>query len=128
MERLMSTPSTVQNGFNLREITHRLRYLLDCLPPSYDAHSSPGRIVTPQQMSALLCELTRAGAGLRSLPEPKGTGFAQELSEYRQEVERLRAFLPSLQATLLKERAWLEQQRERIQSAAEWARTSSQTL
>lgn len=124
----MSTPSTVQSGFNLREITHRLRYLLDSLPPLSDAHSFPGRIVTPQQMSALLSELTRAGAGLRSVPEPKGIGFAEELSEYRQEVERLRALLPSLQAALLKERARLEQQRERVQSAAEWARTSSQTL
>ena len=37
-------------------------------------------------------------------------------------MERLRALLPSLQAALLKERARLEQQRERVQSAAEWAR------
>ncbi|MGC2447988.1 MAG: hypothetical protein WA477_10110 [Candidatus Sulfotelmatobacter sp.] len=124
----MSARSTVENRFDLREVTERLRHLLDSLPPLSAADSLPERIVTPRQMSALLSELTLAGAMLRSLPEPKGTEFAEELSEYRQEVERLRALLPSLQAALLRERARLEQQRERVQNTEEWARTSGQTL
>ena len=73
-------------------------------------------------MSALLSELTRAGAGLRKRARTEGHWIpAEELSEYRQEVERLRALLPSLQAALLKERARLEQQRERLQVAELWA-------
>jgi hypothetical protein len=43
-------------------------------------------------------------------------------------VEQLRELLPFIQSQLLRERARLEDQRTRVQSAAEWARASRQTL
>jgi hypothetical protein len=50
------------------------------------------------------------------------------LSEYRSSVERLRTLLPSIHSTLLEERARLERERARVQSAANWACRSRQTL
>lgn len=51
-----------------------------------------------------------------------------ELSEYRRNVERLRALLPSVHSTLLEERARLEQERVRVAAAQEWAGRSRQTM
>ena len=81
-----------------------------------------------EQMAGLLSELMRAGAGLRSLPREQSPELEQELSVYRKNVDRLRELMPSIHATLLQERARLENERGRLESAAEWARSSRQTL
>jgi predicted nucleic acid-binding Zn-ribbon protein len=76
----------------------------------------------------LLSELLRAGEWLRARPEHRDAELEHELSEYRKQVERLRSLLPFIHRALLRERARLEQERERVQAAAEWARGSRQTL
>jgi hypothetical protein len=112
---------------NLQETNHRLRFWLDGM---VDKHGQPG-LATPEHMTSLLSELLRAGAGLRADPIPvKGNDpeLDEELERYRRNVELLRDLLPSIHNQLLVERARLEAQRTRVQSAAEWARASRQTL
>jgi hypothetical protein len=55
-------------------------------------------------------------------------GLELELDQYRKNVERLRTVMPSIHSVLLQERARLEQERARVESVAEWARGSRQTL
>ncbi len=120
----------------LHETNTRLRFWLDSLIPetmlsrtsAKTPHDIPACAATPQQMAGLLSELMRAGQCLRTLPSEKDAAFGLELSEYRASVERLRTLLPSIHGTLLEERARLEQERSRVQSAAEWASRSRQTL
>ncbi len=121
---------------NFHQTNTRLAFFLNSLLPDAapsglllnSSFNSAHRAATPQQMAALLSELMRAGQWLRSLPSEKNAELEQELSEYRKQVERLRALLPSIQQTLLGERARLERERARVVSAAEWARRSRQTL
>lgn len=111
----------------LRETNHRLLHWLDCTVTERGPISS----VTPDHITALLSELVGVGAQLRMHPLPaKGTDpeLESELERYRRNVERLREVLPSIHSQLLVERARLEAQRARMQSAAEWARASRQTL
>jgi hypothetical protein len=112
---------------HLRDTNHRLRFWLDSLAPR------PGQpmTATPEHMAALLSELLRAGAKLRIEPPPApgaNPALDHELQQYRCNVELLRELLPSIHGQLLAERARLEAQRARVQSAAEWARASRQTL
>jgi hypothetical protein len=135
MERMMPlAPAELTESFH--QTNARLAFFLDSLLPDgapielpLDSPShSTNRAATPQQMAALLSELMRAGQWLRSLPGEKDAKLEQELSEYRKQVERLRALMPSIQQTLLGERARLERERARVVSATEWARQSRQTL
>jgi len=112
----------------LRETNCRLSGWLDSLTLDRTQPFAPARPATPQQMAGLLSELMRAGGWLRVLPKEREPELEQALSEYRRNVERLRQFLPAIHETLLKERARLEQQRARVESAAEWARRSRETL
>ncbi len=113
---------------NLHEINGRLHAALDSLA-SDPSHPNPSpRAATPQQMSGLLSQLMLAGQWLRTLPSDRGPALEQELSTYRKNVEHLRTVLPSIHNTLLRERARLEQDRTRMQSAAAWASGSRQTL
>lgn len=112
---------------NLRETNHRLSFWLESMI------AKPGQpaLATPEHMTALLSELSRTGAGLRAGPIPPQGADSEldaELATYRCHVERLRELLPSIHQQLLEERARLEAQRARVQSAAEWARASRQTL
>lgn len=79
-------------------------------------------------MNGLLAELMRAGTWLRELPENRNAALAQEVAEYRKQIEQLRGLLPSIHDALLRERARLEQERNRLASAGQWARGSRQTL
>jgi hypothetical protein len=118
---------TLARSQNLRETNLRLLHWLDCMIPE----RGPMRFVTPDHITALLSELSRAGAELRAQPIPaRGTDpeFDAELEQYRRSVERLREILPSIHSQLLVERARLEAQRARVRSAAEWARASRQTF
>jgi hypothetical protein len=86
---------------------------------------------TSKDITTLLSELAHVGAELRAEPFPTpGTDpeFDAELQQYRRNVERLRELLPSIHCQLLVERARLEAQRARLQSADQWARASRQTL
>lgn len=121
-------PSSDQFACKLHETNRRLGFWLSSLLPS-DAHPKAQAITaTPEQITGLLSELMHAGEWLRSLPADSGDAIKQELSEYRKQVEQLRALLPTIHSALLRERARLEQQRDRLKSASEWARASRQTL
>jgi hypothetical protein len=118
---------TLSRSQNLRETNQRLCHWLDCMITERGQMS----LTIPNHITALLSELSRAGAELRAQPFPeKGSDpeFDAELEQYRRSVERLREILPSIHSQLLVERARLEAQRARVRSAAEWARTSRQTL
>ena len=116
------------NEINLHEINGRLRVVLDSLTSDPAHPNLSPRAATPQQMSGLLSELMRAGQWLRTLPSHRGPALEQELITYRKNTEHLRAVLPSIHNTLLRERARLEQERARVQSATAWATGSRQTL
>jgi hypothetical protein len=110
----------------LRDTNRRLKFCLDGIAVKHEAE-----VVTPEQMGTLLSDLLAAGASLRAQPLPEAgydRELENELAEYRRQVERLRDLLPSIHRTLLAERARIERQRSRLQSASEWARTSRQTL
>jgi transposase len=109
----------------LHETNCRLSVWLDDLSAQSVAQARP---VTPQQMSALLSELMRTGERLRRLPAVRDGELESELSFYRGNVQRLRTLLPSIHANLLQERSRIERERTRVQSAAEWARRSRETL
>lgn len=113
---------------NLRDSNSRLTYWLDSLIPDHGQAPAEPRAASPQQMAGLLSELMRAGEWLRAMPAEKDPALEQELSEYRKNVLRLRALLPSIHGALLRERARLEQERARVGAAAEWSRRSRQTL
>lgn len=113
---------------NLHDVNGRLRAVLDSLSADPTQPNQSPRAATPQQMSGLLSELMRAGQWLRTLPSDRGPALEQELITYRKNVEHLRLVLPSIHNTLLRERARLEQERARVQSAAAWATGSRQTL
>jgi hypothetical protein len=112
---------------SLRETNQRLNFWLESLV----APNGEPVVVSPAQMAALLSELLQAGGTLRLEPLPApgiDPEFDRELAAYRRHVERLRDLLPSLHRQLLAERSRLEAQRSRVQSAAQWARASRQTL
>jgi len=113
------------HGF--QETNRRLRFWLESLALSNDADVRP-RPANPQQMSGLLSELMRAGVTLRSLPPNRNLALQKELNEYRELVERLRDMLPAIHEGLLRERARLEDERNRLVSASQWAEASRQTL
>lgn len=103
-------------------------FLRSWLEQAADSQPMPPRPASPQEIATLLSELMRAGGRLRRLPAVKSAELQKELDEYRGNVERLRERLPSIQSVLLKEQARLERERRRLQSFAEWADGSRQTL
>lgn len=111
----------------LHETNCRLRFWLDSLSRS-SAETGDPHAATPEQMNGLLSELMCAGTWLRELPANRNAALAQEVAEYRKQVEQLRGLLPAIQETLLRERARLEAERNRLTSAGQWARGSRQTL
>lgn len=109
---------------NVRNANQRLKVWLESI-------HEPWGVPAPEQMAALLSELLRVGASMRAEPSVNrghNPALDAELYQYRCHVERLREILPAIHAQLLAERARLEVQRSRVQSAAEWARASRQTL
>lgn len=112
---------------SLHQTNQRLGHWLDPML----AQSGGLAVVTPEHITALLSELSRTGAELRSNPLPISGAdpeLDQELNLYRRNVELLRELMPSIHNHLLVERARLEAQRAQVQSAAEWAQASRQTL
>lgn len=109
---------------SLQETNTRLRGRLDGLMMA----ATQSILATPQQISGLLSELMQAGQKLLALPPVKSPELQQELDRYRRNVQQLRDLLPSIQRALLERRAYLEAERARLRSAAEWIRGSRQTL
>jgi hypothetical protein len=144
MERMMPllvAPTEIAQ--TLHETNVRLRFWLDSLIPNHragdgkmSAAESSSRetfapelcAASPEQMAGLLSELMRAGEALRVLPPDADEPLEEELGEYRENVEQLRALMPFIHSALLRERACIEQERARVQTAAEWAHASRQTL
>jgi hypothetical protein len=129
MERLNMSP--VAPGLlteHLRETNTRLCIWLKDLVPDSDPEPIQAHAATPRQMASLLAELMRAGQCLRELPSEPDVALETEVNQYRKNVERLRDLMPAIHGALLRERARLEQERARVESAAEWVRRSRQTL
>ena len=126
MESLIRFESQGQIVQDLHESTNRIRQVLGelHLPSSGNA----AKVVNAEQMSELLSGLMRAGQWLRALPSDRDQNLEREVCAYRDEVERLRSFLPAIQAALLAERGRLEKERERLNAAASWAQASRQTV
>ncbi|HUO13795.1 MAG TPA: hypothetical protein VMX38_02320 [Verrucomicrobiae bacterium] len=113
----------------LRDTNSRLGFWLDAI--AVDTSRSQRSPISPQQMAALLSELMQAGAWIRSLPngsQAANPELAEQLRQYRQRVECLRDLLPLIHERLLQEKARLEQERKRIESASEWVHRSRETL
>ena len=108
----------------LHETNERLSAWLSSLSPA----GSSVRPATPEQMNGILSELMRVGQFLRAAQHETDSTLQQELGIYRKHVEQLRALMPSIHQALLNERARIEQERQRINSASEWVRASRQTL
>ncbi len=117
-----------QIAHDLRATNQRLCDSLDHLSPASSVGPAQQRPASPEEISALLSELMRAGEWLRALPEETDAELEHELSLYRKQVERLRDLLPTIHRILLRERGRLEQERERVTLASEWARASQQIL
>jgi hypothetical protein len=122
----MSTPDQVAQ--ELHQSSLRLGSYLDSLIFRATRLESEARSATPEQMNGLLSELIRAGETLRRLPSAPDTEIQAELAEYRRIVTRLRDLLPAIHRALLQERTRLEAERDRLQSASQWARVSRETL
>ena len=86
--------------------------------------AGPTRI-TPEHLTMLLSELLRVGESVQAdgIPE-NDPELGLALHQYRTHLERLRDLLPSLQASLLTERARLEAERSHLESAYAWAESS----
>jgi hypothetical protein len=120
----MNSPAETDLTGQLHEVNGNLRHLLHSLAPG--VRSAPA---TPLQMNAVLDELLRAGEWLRAgSPRDPRPELDSEIAEYRQHLEQLRDLLPFIHSQLLQERARLEAERARLDSAAEWAQTSRQSL
>jgi hypothetical protein len=126
MTQSILSASTVAG--KLHEANARLDFWLRSLTDASTQEASKTHVATPEEMSGLLSELMRVGTYLRSLPERSDSALLDEIAEYRKHVERLRDLLPSIHAGLLQERARLECERLRIESAAAWASRSQETL
>lgn len=122
----MTSESQEQIAHHLRESRDRIRSMVSQLLPQTPQEGA--KLASPQQMSDLLSGLMRAGQWLRVLPADRGHNLEEEICAYRSEVERLRSFLPAIQASLLAERGRLEHERERLNGATAWAQASSQTV
>ena len=110
-------------AIKLHEAAEQLCSVLDTIG---SAASTPP--LTPQQMSDLLSQLMQAGQSMRGMVQPPDEALAAALSDYRTQVERLRALLPSIHSALLQERARLAHEQERLRSIDAWAQASQQTL
>jgi len=107
------------------QANQRLQFWLESLALSV----APGAPMSSEQISELFSELANVGAWLRpGLPDCRSPELEREIQAYRRRVEWLRQLLPAIHRNLLLERARLEREYARVETAAEWARRSRQTL
>jgi hypothetical protein len=119
----MMPPDTLET---LRQVNDNLRSAMIRLRPE-QKHCST---IRPQHFSDLLSEILRAAECLRHLPAHSEATVAleQESLEYRNNLEKLKHFLPELHGNLLAEKSRLETAQAHVAAAAAWARTSTKTL
>ena len=84
--------------------------------------------ILPQDFSDLLSEILRAAECLRGQPTQSEAEFAQASLEYRNNLEKLKEFLPQLHGNLLAEKSRLEAAQVQVAATAAWARASTKTL
>jgi hypothetical protein len=114
---------TDSNGFELDEITARLKAMMGRL-------ESPGSplLLTPEQTAELLSDLMRAGECMRGVPPESSEELSRAVCACRIQIERLRDLLPLIHSALLRERARLAEEQDRLSSTSAWAQASSETL
>ena len=86
--------------------------------------------IAPTEFTDLLAELLRAADCLRGMPAAGAVDadLAAEISEYRNNVEKLVKVLPSVQGRLLVEKARLQTLQSHMTAAKAWAQASQKTL
>ena len=110
---------------SLRQTNTRLRFWLESMAVDSPNPGAP----KSQIISELLSELLRTGESLRTRrSQEHSPQFEAEFIEYRRNLELLRSQMPAIHRHLLEERARLEAERTRIESAMQWAQGSNQTL
>ncbi|MGA9042941.1 MAG: hypothetical protein WB421_20600 [Terriglobales bacterium] len=109
----------------LRQVNDQLRSALVRLRPERKHCST----IQPKDFSDLR-QLLRAAEGLRRLPQHSEAAAAleKESIEYRSNLEKLKHFLPDVQARLLAEKSRLEAARTHVSSARYWAADSQSRL
>ena len=110
-------------GLEVEEITARFKVVLEAL----EAPASP-RLLSPEQISQLLSDLMQAGQCMRAITTGSNEELSRAVCACRGQIERLRGLLPFIHSALLRERARLTQERERLNSIAAWAQASNQSL
>ncbi len=115
----------------LRHVNESLRSALLRLRPERQHCSS----LQPQEFSGLLGQLLQAAECLRRPPEHTGAimtessaALEKESLEYRNNLEKLKHFLPDLQVRLLAEKSRLETAMAHVAAKAAWAKANQQTL
>ena len=118
----------------LCQVNDSLRSALERFGPEQQ-RSSP---IAACDFSSLLAELLRAGECLRDLAAQPPTGalpglkdvevLEQQSREYRNNLEKLKRFLPDLHARLLAEKARLQNAQNHVAAAAAWAGANGKTF
>ena len=108
----------------LHAVSERLQLWIETVSPLI----ATGRTISPEQMSAVLSELMQAGTLLQRCADSPDAPVQNELSLYRERVQRLRTLLPSLHESLLRERDRLSQRLTKVHAASEWVQASRQVL
>ncbi|MGD0212150.1 MAG: hypothetical protein ABSB87_02885 [Terriglobales bacterium] len=106
---------------SLRLVNDNLRSALLRLRPERK-HCSR---IKPQDFSDILSQLLRAAECLRLAADSEdAVALEKEALEYRRNLEKLKHFLPDVQARLLAEKSRLETARTHVAAAAAWAKAS----
>jgi hypothetical protein len=110
----------------LRRVNDGLRSTLVRLHPERSLCST----ITPEDFSAIIGEISRARQCLQHLLPGTDAAVAveKELMEYRDNLEKLKQFLPDLQGRLLAEKVRLETANHKLAAAAAWAQANEKTL
>lgn len=114
------------NMRSLHTASQSLRARLDRLRGAPDRPS----IISPAEFTDLLEELRSAADYLRGLP-PAISGradTAEEIAQYRKNLEQLEKILPWVQGRLLVEKARLQTLQSHMGAAKAWAEASQTTL
>jgi len=110
----------------LRQVNDGLRSTLVRLHPEQSLCST----ITPEDFSAIIGEISRARQCLQHFaPGTEATAaIEKELLEYRDNLEKLKQFLPDLHGRLLAEKVRLETANNKLAAAAAWAQANEKTL
>lgn len=110
----------------LRQVNEYLRSALTRLQPEQKQCSA----IRPQDFSDIMNQILRAAECLRRLvPHPEAAAAIEKESlKYRNNLEKLKDFLPDLHGRLLAEKARLETAQTHVATVAAWSQASRKTL